>query len=134
MQLTQIIDLIADHCVLDANDLNADTLLSDHLDSLDLSEVVATIEHRACIDISDADLATCRTIGDLHRVVMGVAIVRHQGGALNALQIGDGERRYLKSQIPELLIKVDTAHHNKVRFAYGFVFGLLVILVIWLIH
>ena len=69
MQLTQIIDLIADHCVLDANDLNADTLLSDHLDSLDLSEVAAAIEHRACIDISDADLATCRTIGDLHKLV-----------------------------------------------------------------
>ena len=38
MQLNQIIDIIADHAVLDANYLNADSELATHLDSLDIRD------------------------------------------------------------------------------------------------
>ena len=38
MQLNQIIDIIADHAVLDANHLNADSELATHLDSLDIRD------------------------------------------------------------------------------------------------
>lgn len=69
MQLTQIIDLVADHCVLDANLLNADTLLSDHLDSLDMLELASLIERHSDVDISDEDIEKCKTIGDLHKLV-----------------------------------------------------------------
>jgi len=69
MQLNQIIDIIADHAVLDANHLNADSELATQLDSLDIFEIASIIEHESGVDISDADVAKCVTIGDLHKLV-----------------------------------------------------------------
>jgi acyl carrier protein len=69
MQLNQIIDIIADHAVLDARYLNADSELATHLDSLDIFEIASIIEHRSGVDISDADVEKCKTIGDLHKLV-----------------------------------------------------------------
>ena len=69
MQLNQIIDIIANHAVLDASYLNADSELATHLDSLDVVEIASIIEHRSGVDLSDADVEKCKTIGDLHKLV-----------------------------------------------------------------
>ena len=152
MQLNQIIDIIADQVVLDPNDLNADTVLSDHLDSLDLSEIASIIEHRSGVDISDADVAKCVTIGDLHRLVEGKDLVLQCGGSFDALKLENGARRHIvintkpaventqqsfariEERREQLQTQADSTRRNIARFAYGFVFGLIVILIVWFIH
>lgn len=60
----RIIKIIADHLVIDADDLSAETLLAElDMDSLDAVEICMEINDEFEIDLEQYD--RCKTIGDI---------------------------------------------------------------------
>lgn len=50
-----------------------DTVLSDHLDSLEILDVVIEVEAACDVDIDDAQMEACQTVGDIVRMIEGAS-------------------------------------------------------------
>lgn len=68
-----IANIIEDVADIPAEDINADSLIMDDLDlsSLEIMSLIAELEHKLSISISEKELLSLKTVGDLAELANG---------------------------------------------------------------
>ncbi len=71
MEFDKLAEIIADQLSVDVEDITPDTSFSEDLnaDSLDLMEVIVTLEDELDIQIADEELQNIKTVGDAYELI-----------------------------------------------------------------
>lgn len=71
MEFDKLAEIIADQLSVDAEDITPETSFADDLnaDSLDLVEVIVTLEDELNIQIPDEELKGIKTVGDAYELI-----------------------------------------------------------------
>ncbi len=71
MEFDKLAEIIADQLSVDAEDITPDTSFTEDLnaDSLDLMEVIVTLEDELDIQIADEELQNIKTVGDAYELI-----------------------------------------------------------------
>ena len=71
MEFDKLAEIIADQLSVDVDDITPETSFADDLnaDSLDLAEVIVTIEDELNIQITDDELQDIETVGDAYELI-----------------------------------------------------------------